>query len=92
MGQTGLIRGTGKIVNRANCGGNKKAGLASSVGHSSANINAIRIRGNGAPNAPFVISKTNQLGGVGRMGGNMFAPNAGGVNKNVIAAMQIKCK
>ena len=68
-----------------NCGGNKKAGLAGSVGHSIPNINAIRRRANPGPGAPFPISSTNQLR-------SMFSSNAGGVNMAAINRAQKQCQ
>jgi len=91
MGQSALSRGTAKIANRTNnCGGNKKAGLPSTLGHKPAIARAIASKCFPDPNAPFVISRTNQHGGIGRVQSMMSAPSDG-INLAAIKRMQIKC-
>jgi len=92
MGQVALLKGTAKIVNRTNnCGGNKKAGLPSLVGRQRQFADAIKTNCYPGPNAPFVISSANQLGGIGRSRSMMSQP-ADGVNRHKLVNMRSKCK
>lgn len=89
----GGIRGTGsnKLANRTNnCGGNKKAGIPSTIGRPRWIADEIKSRA--WPTQPFVISKTNVLsGGVGRHQ-NMFRAPADGVNIAALNANKVKCE
>ena len=86
------ITGSTKIINNTNnCGGNKKAGLPSLIGHQAPYRRWIKTNCYPDPTDPFVISSVNQLGGVGRVQSMMKQP-ADGVNRNKLRSMQSKCK
>jgi len=91
MGQVALLKGTAKIVNIPTCGGNKKAGLPSLIGRQRQFADAIKTNCYPDPNAPFVISSVNQIGGIGR-GRSMMLQPADGVNRDVLNRMKSQCQ
>ena len=69
MSSAALTRGTAKIVNVNQGGGNKKAGIVSSVGRNQFALSAIRTRpaSNTIPRPYPPHRFVNQLNGIGRM-------------------------
>lgn len=84
-------RNNGKIVNQFYGGGNKKAGIASSVGlNQFAFVAAKGKQGRAAntipPLASYVVSIANQVGGIGRNTGVfMNTSGIGAPNQQIIA-------
>ena len=90
MGQSSLSRGTAKIVNRQNCGGNKKAGLPSTIGRGAQPLSN-HIKTNTHPRSKvFFVSSANQIGGIGNVQSMSKSP-ADGVNMATILRMRLKC-
>ena len=80
------------ITNQCQGGGNKKAGLAPSVGlpSSVSGLKHVLARVEGTPGY-FPISYTNQIGGIGRTQ-SMTQPLADGVNKSAVRLRAQECK
>ena len=83
-----------KITNRANCGGNKKAGLAPTIGYGPFALNAIRMKGvQTSSNYLFCpVNFSNNpggqtSGGVGRMYSRQYGRgfNVANLSRNSVA-------
>lgn len=92
MSSAKLVRKTGLIVNQCSGGGNKKAGIVNTMGMNTFCARAC-THGHGHPASTFIpcpypVSKSNQLGGVGRLRSMTFGRNGvDGVNATVVARM-----